>query len=258
MRLRVVLSALGALAFTLGSLVPASGAQPTGSAQGDCVDVALERALDAWSCLGGQLSYERVEAGGDSVTVREQITMTSAVTDRTISGAQSSAGTVAPLATPNGSDDWWCESGQPICTTKNDYQSKTKGNVAYGNSSGVVGTYDIVISSNLNGRSSKATVQLYRDSGPSLTFSDLRIVCDHVGNAFGCGSKYADKGDGRVYVSKKWIGPEVSGNKLAQTGRYNDRVTGKVTPAGAPVLIMPSLAGAKFDCKSGSELCTFP
>jgi hypothetical protein len=63
--------------------------------------------------------------------------------------ARMERGTVGVLA-----DDYdsWCENGS-ICTRNVTlFISETKGNAAYGDLTGVIGTFDVVLRTNLNGR----------------------------------------------------------------------------------------------------------
>lgn len=244
--------AVSAVLLTLGGLVPAAATEPAESGEDVCVQEAVDRALEVWTCLGGTLSYYEESADGqDDLEVVSEIVAPTEVIE-TSPGAQ-----VSPLSLSD-PDNYWCEQGT-ICTSRqSSYISKTKGNVAWGNTQGLSGSFDIVIYSNLNGRSSRGQVKIFRDLGASLKFTNLAIECVHAGNAFGCGSKFADKEDGIVSVSSSWLGPVVQGNKLTQQGTYNDKVTGRVTPTGAPVLPLPTLSGLAFKCPSGTGNCTFP
>ncbi|MDT0182032.1 hypothetical protein Q9S36_17775 [Microbacterium sp. ARD31] len=193
------------------------------------------------------------EVAGHTSVVSEEIVPSGTVE---LSGIGKSDAAVMAASAP--SNDYWCEPNSRCTSITSDYKAKAKGNVVYGNSDGVSGSFDIVIHTNLNGRQSQAQVQLYKDSGPSLTFTNLKVDCQHVGNGWGCGAHYADNQDGQVRLSSKaWNGPIVYGNKLTEKGTYYDLVTGRVRPDGGPVLAMPSLAGVKFVCPTGSGNCEF-
>lgn len=257
MRTRTMAALMGATALILGAAAPAAGDAAAGaegvSAEEACVKAAIDRSLESWTCLGGTLSYfdeREAKAKGEPVIVSEEIAPTEVIIP------DSSGALISPMSTSD-PDNYWCEQGTICHSVSTDYKSKTKGNVAWGNTNGVSGTFDVVLLTNLNGRSAQAQVKLFRDSGASLRFTNLAIECNHAGNLFGCGSKFADKGDGIVVVSSSWIGPTVQGNLLNQTGKYNNRVTGRVTPTGAPVLPMPDLVGKQFDCPSGGGVCKF-
>ncbi|NLU80620.1 hypothetical protein HCA58_20060 [Micromonospora sp. HNM0581] len=60
------------------------------------------------------------------------------------------------------------------------YIGETKGNATYGDSNGVVGSFDVIIRNSLQGRRGRWTVSLIWDYGPSLTFSDSWINCYEV------------------------------------------------------------------------------
>jgi hypothetical protein len=226
-----------------------------------CVDVASERQLDVWTCMGGTLTYfdEREGSATELRTVSVQVapTVVSSTTDSGV-GLTPSATVAAPMSTTD-PDNYWCEAGASVCqNVGNDYNGKVKGNVIWGDTKGVRGEFDLILKTKLNGRQSQASAKIFRDSGASLKFTNLRIECQHHGNAFGCGSKFADNADGVVSVTNSWIGGLVHGNRLEQKGTYNDRLTGRVTPTGAPVLPLPNLNGPNFACPSGRSGCSFP
>lgn len=182
-----------------------------------CAAEALDRRLDAWTCLGNTLTF--FEDTGDGVAQRSELVHSSS-TDTTTRIAPAE-----PLAAASSGNNTWCESGPSVCrTVMNAYQAKVKGNVIWGNSNGVNGSFDLVMSTNLNGRQSRVTSEIFRDSGANLSFRNLLVECNHDGNSFGCGAFYADNQDGKVYVSGSWRGPTVYGNKLTQRGTYNDRL----------------------------------
>lgn len=232
------------------------------SSEQACVSEALDRSIESWTCMGGTLSYFE-DSDHESVQEPGETDAPSVVSEQVVPAvaAEQSSSTpsgFAVMAASAPSNDYWCEP-TPRCTNiYSDYKGKAKGNVVWGTANGVSGTFDIVIHTNLNGRQSQAQVQLYKDSGPPLTFSNLAVECQHVGNAWGCGSSFADDSDGKVRLSAKaWNGPIIYGNRLSQKGTYYDLVTGRVRPDGEAVLPMPSLAGPKFVCPTGNGNCKF-
>lgn len=258
------LAALAVAALLMISAPPetnAAGSPTVTQSEAACVESAAERNLEVWTCMGGTLTYfdERDVSSNELRTVSVQVapTLVTYATDAEASMTPFDT-TVAPMSTTD-PDNFWCESGASVCRNiGNDYNGKVKGNVLWGNTNGVRGEFDLVLKTKLNGRQSQASVKIFRDSGANLRFTNLRIECQHHGNAFGCGSQFADNSDGVVSVTSSWIGPLVYGNRLEQKGTYNDRLTGRVTPTGAPVLPLPTLNGPNFACPSGRSGCSFP
>lgn len=256
MRSRFALALVSALVLSVGAATPAFAEPRVSNAERTpeqlCVDAATDRSLDVWTCMGGTLSYFGESESGDVTTVNETVAPNEVIS------TSSTRNSVAPMAAFDG-DDTWCEGGSTVCTSiTNNYAGKAKGNVVWGNSNGVNGSFDLVLRTNLNGRQSQAQAKIFRDSGADLRFTNLSIECSHAGNAFGCGSSFADREDGLVNVTTSWSGPIVFGNRLNQSGTYNDKLTGRVTPTGAPVLPLPTLSGPQFKCPSGSGRCAFP
>lgn len=163
---------------------------------------------------------------------------------------------------PSAYDDWdtWCESGS-ICRRKiNSYASETKGNAAYGNSSGVIGTYDVIIRTNLNGRQANHGLALIWDSGPGLDFNDVYARCREDRNNYpdaNCGDHYA----GGPLISAgyfRWNSATLYGNRLVNANPYYADVTANFIPTGYPTYIAAPLRSMKWNCPSGTANCIFP
>lgn len=84
---------------------------------------------------------------------------------------------VAAKATlsPKPGHDGWCENGSVCRTEISDYVAHAKGNAAYGDKDGVIGTFDVNLRVNLNGRSPRVQTWFDYDSGPRAVFSETRI-----------------------------------------------------------------------------------
>lgn len=68
-----------------------------------------------------------------------------------------------------------------MCTRKiTDYVSETKGNAAYGDADGVIGSFDVVLRTNLNGRQPQWVGSLIKDSGPPIDFINVFINCERT------------------------------------------------------------------------------
>ncbi|MFB9601456.1 hypothetical protein ACFFTQ_00500 [Streptomyces roseofulvus] len=92
-------------------------------------------------------------------------------TDSTRIVADDVAITPAPReAAAPGADDYdtWCENGT-ICSRKiNDHTAEVKGNGAYGDSKGVIGSFDLVYRQSFDGNHPRWRTLLDWDSGPEI------------------------------------------------------------------------------------------
>jgi hypothetical protein len=211
-----------------------------------CVELAVKTRTSQWVCTAAGLTAMQ----------------------RTSSGAPTAAFTpVAPAVSPQQTDvsvladdyDTWCENGS-ICRRKlSAYIAETKGNTAYGNSQGVIGTYDVILRTNLNGRQAQWKVSLIWDSGPTLDFNDTYVNCYEENNNF------PDSNCGDHYIGGPVIGPSgwrwnsgtVYGNRLNDSNNYYAAVNTLFTPSGYPTYIAAPLDSQQFDCY-GTANCTFP
>lgn len=148
--------------LVLGLITPARAAPADRSPLESCVAAATAAKHRQWTCVGGELLIE-VDPHGNRVERIERIApeqTDQAVVEETseddwsvlhIAGSAESKTALTTYSagvvpTKGGeTDDTWCESGT-ICTTRlSAYASKTKGNAAYGNERGAIGSYDAVI-----------------------------------------------------------------------------------------------------------------
>ncbi|MHA7275655.1 hypothetical protein ACX80O_03890 [Arthrobacter sp. Hz1] len=154
--------------------------------------------------------------------------------------------------------DTWCECGD-VCRRKiTSYIAETKGNAAYGNTSGVTGSFDIVIRTNLNGRQANSRVTRIWDSGPALAFTSSRIRCWETATfrPSTCGSHDA----GNVTVSsssKRHTSGLIYGNRLNNSNEYYNQFTSYFTPTGYPRQSIRALNTLQFNCY-GADNCYFP
>ena len=154
-----------------------------------CVDIALSRRIEQWTCYGPLLTTP------DGTELLE-------VSPRPADPAKSGpTGDVQPFDLPDPDDyDTWCENGT-ICSRlvpglpgQSVYISETKGNAAYGDEDGLIGNFDHIVRTNLNGRSARWNVTYYHDNGPQLYFPRADVLCWEQVQIFpdsNCGIHYA-------------------------------------------------------------------
>lgn len=169
-----VLVPLFTVGFTVLSFVTVAGAGapglgvhseqiPDGTPLADCVNAAVEGDWEQWVCVGGNLRTASVAKKGVAQAVQPS------VRDRTEESAEFASTTA-------GADDYdgWCENGSICRRVISDYISETKGNAAYGDEDGVIGTFDQVLRVELNGRSPRMRGTWLWDSGPA---GACQILC---------------------------------------------------------------------------------
>lgn len=249
-RLSIVALMTGALAAlavpAAQASTPATAGQgktdSTAAALAPCVQAAKKTGAKAWTCMPTGLTVTTDAAGKPS----GQFTPIAAAVPARIDG---------PVGTLDDYDTW-CENGS-ICHRKiSSYIGETKGNAAYGNSQGVIGTFDVVLRTNLNGRQAQWRVTLIRDTGPGLQFSNVRVNCwEEISNwpDNNCGVH----GAGSPYVSYRWGSGLLYGNRLNNSNEYYGAVNGSFTPNGYPQYTMGTLESRYFNCY-GTGNCYFP
>lgn len=225
---------------------------PLNAAEGGsrCVEEALDRAIASWTCLGNQLSY--TERSGDELIVVEEIVGEPEPTNQSPS---------LRVFEPADDYDSWCET-KPVCHREiSSYIHETKGNAAYGDAGGVIGSFDVILRNNLNGRQGRWSVKLIHDSGPSLSFDLLYVNCFKditILPDTNCGNHPADNEGGYVYVGTgAWYGPLVYGNRLVDSDGYYATVDSYFTPSGYDAYYMAPLRSENFNCY-GTDNCYFP
>ncbi|MBI0299263.1 hypothetical protein JBE04_33595 [Streptomyces sp. PRKS01-29] len=133
-----------------------------------CVDRAQELTPRTWTCTGGTLTVTADREGKP--------------TDKTYTVAEDFRTTATPAAPRAGESvrddyDTWCESGT-ICGRKiNDFIAEVKGNVAYGDQNGVIGTFDLILRQAFDGQFPRWRTALDWDSGPEVQPGEWSINC---------------------------------------------------------------------------------
>lgn len=231
-RFRFRFSLAAVLSFGISSLgLPAHAEAP--QTVETCVAAALAEDLDNWVCMGGNLTEVPQSA-----------------TDYSTPGPVPQTRAMGPMTLSLDDYDTWCEYGTICSRTLSDYIAEVKGNAAYGDQTGVIGSFDIVMRVNLNGRQPRWNVTLIHDTGPSLVFNRVLLACTQQYNIFGCGSFAADNGDAFIILGNgRFSGPMVYGNKLVDDGRYRTLLKATFQPLGYGTFPISDLLGHWFYCE---------
>lgn len=235
------------LALTTGpaSAAPAPRADGTTQALAPCLAEAKAVKAAAWVCTpAGLTTFD--DHGRSTFTA-----VSPSVAPRT---------TVASGTSRLADDyDYWCENGS-ICHRKvSTYIEETKGNAAYGDLRGVIGTFDVVLRTNLNGRQAQWRVSLIWDSGPGLSFDPVGVLCyEEINNLpdNNCGVHPA--GTARIHGgSWRWDSSTIYGNRLNNSNEYYGTATGSFRADGySLVFTMGALESSYFYCY-GTARCRF-
>lgn len=138
------------------------------------------------------------------------------------------------------------------------YISETKGNAAYGNQNGVIGSYDAVIRTNITGRKSNNTLTLIWDSDPSLRFTGGRIFCYEDRNPdLNCGTNIVSDRT-MSSTSWRWSTGLMNGEKLVNGNYYYNQYATSFTPTGYSKYTAGKLNTQRFWCPRGAAGCYFP
>lgn len=256
--LKAAVVALGVSLVVAAGLSDAAGSPPdaTSARAADelttpCIDAAIAADYEHWLCVGDVLSYQD---STQSKWVRQRI--------------KSGSTSTAPSQRSGTGEyyDTWCENGSICRRNVTDYIHETKGNAAYGDSDGVIGTFDQILKVNLNGRSQRLQGIWYWDSGPAVEFTGMRIQCreEQFGPNPNCGSYAPDNNqNGAFTVSRsdvKDTGRVINGEPVEDDGEYYAEITGYFNPAGDfPRTPLAGLKSSLWQCsRNWSPDCKFP
>ena len=158
---------------------------------------------------------------------------------------------------------WVCLGGNLTGVDASTGVLESKGNAAWGDQSGVRGTFDVALRTNLNGRSARWTVYLTVDSGPNILINEQWVNCYEDLNYWldnNCG-QHRVKAQGGV---TSWTinysvfkSPLLYGNRLENSNKYYGQTSGRFAPSGFQTLVMSPLKSAEFECW-GTGNCVFP
>lgn len=217
----------------------------------NCVSYAVKHALEQWVCTGSGVTYESKDASGKT---RQRFVAIVQSRPRLSQGV-----------TIKASDDYdsWCEySG--VCHRKiSNYIEEVKGNAAYGNQNGAIGSFDIVVRTNLNGRQAQWRVTYIWDSGPSIKFEHPQISCwdkePITGVWYGCGSYVVSNGSTAPKVSPsswRWNSSWLYSARLERDDTYHGAHDTYFVPSGYPRYAASVLNTGDFNCFSNGT-CKF-
>lgn len=203
---------------------------PPGSPLAACVAAAQSQRPAVWTCLGGQLTVTTTTADGELVTERREVVP-----------VPMRANTSEEEIVAAAADDYdsWCESGS-ICTRKiSDYIAEVKGNAAYGDQDGAIGSFDQVLRQSFNGDMPRWRGVLIWDSGPAINGNNWHIKC-RKSDAFTdsvCGDNPWDPATISSSSWRTWI-PSSTGYKWnsqslsGTSNKYHDDFYGRFTASG--------------------------
>ena len=270
---RGLLATVGVAVLTATLVTPAQAENEfvfvgEGAALNACAAAADAANYEAWTCLGGTL-YVTLDENGDpsdeTIVVVEDIPSEEArgLTPRFQLASAVTRFGGGPVF-QKGGDSWdtWCETSATCSTKVNAYYAKNKYNVGYGNQSGGVGSYDVIIETRLNGgRQAQWTLILNWDSGPAVTFYDPTIQCRFyvfLAPSGACGS-YGTTADPKIAsVGYRWSMTVYRYFTAGVSHDYYGEHRPKFRPSviNAPILYAPTMTTRSFYCPT-SGACTF-
>lgn len=213
-----------------------------------CTTEAVRREIQSWVCIGNHL----VEMSGNEPT-------------RLVPGGERSSPAIetSPSARLQDQDDYdtWCEGGDVCSRRISAFISETKGNGAYGNATGSIGRFDVILKTNLNGRSPRWTISFIHDEGPPLNLENPQVQCFEDVNFFpdsDCGLYPSDQNPRIGPGARRWNSQLLNGVPLEDENDYYGEVYARFTPDGQPPQTILPLRSANFNCPSGRARCTFP
>lgn len=158
-------------------------------------------------------------------------------------------------------DDLVCENVATCFQRRNDYISRVKGNAAYGDANGAIGSFDIWLGVNLNGRSPRFDYKFIWDSGPILTFDSTSIECVDENSGTISGSCGSYSGTGTAIISEGYAtyqSPLINGAPLEDIGAYYAQIFSAFTPEGHPRQSIAPLTTERWKCPElEGARCTF-
>lgn len=256
-----------AIAFASSALAGATGASaatspvPSGQepaaqavvkpALQPCVDQAVSQGVQQWVCTAEGMDIQ-ADAAGRIVDQFVAVEPAPVAEDPGNPGLMQEKAEAPADAGALAEEDYdsWCENGSICSRDISPYVTEVKGNAAYGNQDGVIGTYDAVLRVSLNGRHPNGIVTLIWDSGPALSFNGSRYHCYQVGVTM-CGSKVID--DTRVTsTSRRSSSGFVNGNDLTNDADYYNGYETNFIPDGYPQYTAAPLNTHKFTCATST------
>jgi hypothetical protein len=254
------------------SVVPQDPDDPQTSVLRPCMDLADARAYEEWTCSPEGLTGTP-DVANPAATVFTPVAPAETVDPGSPSGVtgkasgRQSASAAANSSFPSESIyDAWCENSGRCHSVKDPgrYIGVTKINMAHGyiDSSGIhkQGQFDVVITTNLQGRAARWYVNLYWDSGPSLSFRDMAFTCNRVKDHAvdpDCGNYGILAYPVLKSTSWKWKSKTVSGSYLHYSAAYYAEFEWEAYPSSPGARWIPGLKETdRFKCYGTSD-CRF-
>ncbi|MFD3687821.1 hypothetical protein ACFWTE_23755 [Nocardiopsis sp. NPDC058631] len=262
MKSRLILLVVLVLGLGLLGTAPAASQElpqdvDTSPALDACIQEAQERELESWLCLGGRLSTpdgsgitpdDTEEPGAAAETIEQDEVLVS-----------------PPADIRSAADDYdsWCESGSICHRRVTAYVDETKGNAAFGDPTAVHGHFDVVIRTQMNGRSPRWNTTFIWEAGPLLSFNETRVQCREQVPLWpdsDCGMFMVDMEIGQFELFegaanyRRNFGP-IRSNRLDDASLYHANVEAYVWPQGLGPMGMPTLTSRTFECPTGSGNC---
>lgn len=216
-----------------------------------CIAMAAKTEADTWTCT----------AQGLTTATRDRNGRVDQVFTPVAPAIVSDDSEPSPLL-----DDYdgWCEDRAVCRRILSDFIEETKGNLVYGviSDSGVevIGTFDVIIRTNLNGRQAQWRQTYIWDGGPGVFLDEVFANCWEVIDLWpdlSCGNHSG--GGGRITSSSwRWETGTIFGNRLVNSALYYGAAEGRFNSDFNPTLefVIPPLETNRFDCP-GTEICRF-
>jgi hypothetical protein len=240
------------MSFSLAGVVQAAPARP--SAQPDrwdavrigtpelqnCFDRAKARGVVAWTCTSDGLTV---------VDQRTKVKSFTAVRANAVAGSTDTARRLEP------DPDTWCEYVSTCTSRYSRYIAWAKGNLAYGDSNGAIGTWDNTYRVNFSGRQPRYSIVAVHDTGPKV-YIDLYLKCNETPWPYSeCGYStryFAISSTARTYKSGL-----IYGNRLEDVTSYRATDGGTFDADGHwQIFGIPALRSLTWNCSTTE--CYFP
>jgi hypothetical protein len=108
-----------------------------------CAAEAMDRDIQTWTCMGPQLTYETATGAKHMNKKKRKGVVHTGLVKSALRAARAEV-----VASAVAGDDGWCENGSTCTSRISRYISHTKGNAAYGDGDGVIGTFDANLRTN--------------------------------------------------------------------------------------------------------------
>lgn len=160
---------------------------------------------------------------------------------------------------PGDPDDTICENDGVCIIPVSDFISRVKGNATYGNATGVIGTFDALLTVNLNGRSPRYQFKFIHDTGPAVSLVDPTVQCIDGNGASPvdsvCGVFTGPTDPLISDLADTYTSPLISTPPLEDEGPYYASLTSFFDAGGFSSQIAP-LRSEEWFCPIGG-ICTF-